>query len=60
MKLEKAKEILEHELAEDVYHHNPDLSKALRLHIEASTFIILARVSNPGMVPALLHGETKD
>ena len=60
MNLKKAKELLIFELKTYKDIHSPDINEALRLSIEADTFIILSRVTTPGSVPTLLHGETED
>jgi len=37
----------------------PDHADAVALGLEALHWIILCRVTNPGFVPQLLHGETE-
>jgi len=59
MTLEKAIEILtsfnHRQWRPDLY----DTRDAIRLGIEAMTFIQMSRVTSPGSVPTLLHGETQ-
>jgi len=60
MKLSKAKEILKDYLRGDEPDITSDLPDAIRLLIEAGSWMLLARVTTPGSVPTLLHGETED
>lgn len=60
MNLAKAKELLQQDLNDPGSVDIVDLNEAQELSIEADTFIILSRVTTPGSVPTLLHGETED
>lgn len=60
MNLAKAKEIGKDLLTEGPQFPPDDRRDAVKLLIEVATWIQLCRVTSPGVVPTLFHGETKD
>lgn len=60
MKLAKAKELLKELIVGADQDALPDHVDALKLLIEVAKWVELCRVTSPGVVPTLFHGETKE
>lgn len=60
MNLAKAKELNKESEQSLRQHKFIDYADAIKLSNEAVEWMLLCRVTSPGTVPDLLHGETKE